>query len=89
MARPIHEQLRDLHCDPISNAAVVALIEWERRYWTVRKQRDDLLTAARQIVWKLSHNHSPSGKGNDCVPGRIDRRDITVKLLEAAVLNAS
>ena len=48
----------------------------------------DLLEACRQIVWKLSHNYSPSGKGDDCRPGTIDRRDATVHMAEAAIAKA-
>lgn len=45
----------------------------------------DLLEACRQIVWKLSFNSKlPDYEG----PGRIDRRDATVKMAIAAIAKA-
>jgi len=49
----------------------------------------DLLEACRQIVWKLSHDTSPSGKGDDCRPGTVDRTDATVRMAEAAIDKAT
>ena len=43
-----------------------------------------LLEGARQVLWKLSHTHSPSGRGDDCRPGPVDRTDATVHMLREA-----
>jgi len=41
-----------------------------------------LVEAARQVIWKLSHNHDTDEyKG----PARIDRRDATVRMLADAL----
>lgn len=41
-----------------------------------------LLEAAKQVIWKLSHNHDVDGyKG----PGRITREDATIKMLVEAI----
>ena len=45
----------------------------------------ELMAAAEQVLWKLSHNYSASGKGYDSVPAPIDRRDATAKMLRKAV----
>lgn len=43
-----------------------------------------LLEAAKQVIWKLSHNHKlPDYQG----PGRITREDATVKMLIDAISN--
>lgn len=49
----------------------------------------DLLEACKQLVWKLSHDHSPSGKGDDCRPGTIDRRDVVYHNIRAAIAKAT
>ena len=47
----------------------------------------DLLEACRQIVWKLSHDHQqPDGTFG---PGKIDRRDATVRMAVAAIAKAT
>lgn len=48
----------------------------------------DLLEACQQILWKLSHNTSPSGNGGDCRPGTVDRTDATIRMAQAAVNRA-
>ena len=48
----------------------------------------DLLEVCRQLVWKLSHSHSPSGRGDDCRPGTIDRNDRVVRMARAAIAKA-
>lgn len=46
------------------------------------KQQENLLQAAKQVLWKLSHNHKlPDYQG----PGRITRDDATVRMLQDAV----
>lgn len=47
-----------------------------------------LLEAAKQVIWKLSFEHSPSGKGGDCHHARMDRTDATVKMLCEAIAKA-
>lgn len=49
----------------------------------------DLLEAARQVLWKLSHNFSASGNGDDCRPGTVDRNDATVEMLARAIAKAT
>ena len=44
-----------------------------------------VVEAAKQITWKLSHEHSAKGDGSDCTHATIDRRDITIKMLHAAL----
>ena len=51
----------------------------------MEKINQELLEAAKQVLWKLSHNHDlPDYKG----PGRITRQDATVKMLYEAVEKA-
>lgn len=46
---------------------------------------EELQEAARQVIWKLSHNHDlPDYKG----PGRITREDATIRMLVAALQKA-
>ena len=45
----------------------------------------ELLEAAKQVIWKLSHNHDVDGYNG---PGRITREDATVKMLYAAIAKA-
>jgi len=47
-----------------------------------------LIAAALGVVWKLNRTVSPSGKGGDCVPARIDINDATVRELQAAISKA-
>jgi len=47
----------------------------------------ELLNVCRQLVWKLSHNHSPTGKTEDSRPGTISRLDITYRLAQRAIEN--
>ena len=48
----------------------------------------ELLEALRGIIWKLSHNFSPSGRGGDCRPSTIDRTDATIIIALAAIAKA-
>jgi hypothetical protein len=41
----------------------------------------ELLEAARQVLWKLNHNHDDRGYRG---PARITREDATVRMLQAA-----
>lgn len=50
-----------------------------------KRANTELLAAARQVIWKLSHSYSPSGNGNDCRPGTIDRTDATAVMLRDAL----
>lgn len=54
-----------------------------------KADRNDLLEAAQQIVWKLNHNHSVKGDGSDCKPAKIDRNDATVRALINAIRKAT
>lgn len=42
----------------------------------------DLLEAAEQVLWKLSHNEYHDHYQG---PGRVTRKDATVRMLQAAV----
>lgn len=42
-------------------------------------ERDALLVALKNIVWKLNRDESPSGQGDDCVPAKIDRNDAVIR----------
>ena len=59
--------------------------EIARDYPNLENAGADLLEACRQIIWKLSHNHSPSGNGDDCHPATITRDDISVKMAASAL----
>jgi len=45
----------------------------------------ELLEAAKQVIWKLSHNHQT---GTYTGPAQITRLDATVRMLEEAVSKA-
>ena len=48
----------------------------------MNKNDNDLLFAAKNVLWKLSHNHDlPDYKG----PARIDRKDATIRMLQEVV----
>lgn len=47
------------------------------------EQAKELLAAAQQVLWKLGHNHYSDDKGG--YPATIDRRDATVRMLQAAM----
>lgn len=47
-----------------------------------------LLNAVKNVVWKLSHDHSASGKGDDCKPATINRNDAVVELCREAIKQA-
>lgn len=55
--------------------------EGDRVAW---EQYQALVHAAKNVIWKLSHNHS-KGDGSPSYPGTIDRRDATIHLVEAAL----
>ena len=45
-------------------------------------ERDALLEACRNIVWKLSHNHKQPGYSG---PAKITRQDATVRMAVEAI----
>ena len=45
---------------------------------TAEENVERLVKALEAIIWKLSHSYSASGKGDDCVPGHITRKDATI-----------
>jgi len=51
----------------------------------IQKGRQQLIEATKQLLWKLSHNTSPSGNGGDCRPGTVDRNDATIRILGQAL----
>ncbi|MDH3629312.1 MAG: hypothetical protein OES25_16875 [Acidobacteriota bacterium] len=48
----------------------------------------DLLAACEGLLWKLNHQHSESGKGDDCKPATVDRKDAAVRAVITAVRKA-
>ena len=53
------------------------------------RSHEELLEACKQIVWKLSHNHSDGiGPNSRTWPGTIDRNDATVKMAVEAIAKA-
>ena len=47
---------------------------------------DALIEGARQVIWKLGHNHDDDKGGSK--PGTVTREDATVKMLAVALCQA-